>query len=163
MIIFESKSSLQIIHICYLLAPSSLFFIYSFNFCWFFASLETYFSCLIRFLFLMMSRFYHSNLIFLSCPLRKLFFNTDQLISRTPFVSFNFENNDVSIDLEVFEKLCLKFSKIWQMHYSLVSLYLFSSVDINNFILINVFKYMWSIHQNSYCSNGCNDEEDIKL
>ena len=34
-----------------------------------------------------------------------MFFNTDQLSDRTPFVLFNFENNDVSIDLKVFEKL----------------------------------------------------------
>ena len=40
---------------------------------------------------------------------------------------------------------------------------LFSSVNVDNLVLIHIFKDMWSIHQDADSANSCDKEEQIKL
>jgi len=44
-----------------------------------------------------------------------------------------------------------------------MSEHLFSSVDINDFVLVDIFEYVRSIHENSYSSHGGHDEKDVQL
>jgi hypothetical protein len=40
---------------------------------------------------------------------------------------------------------------------------LFPSVDINDFILVDVFKYVWCVHEDSDGSHCGHDEKDVQL
>lgn len=40
---------------------------------------------------------------------------------------------------------------------------LFSSIDINDFVLVDVFKYVWGVHEDPDGSHCGHDEEDVQL
>ena len=46
---------------------------------------------------------------------------------------------------------------------TLTSRRLFSSINVNNFVLIYELKNMWSVHQNSNCSYRGHQEENPEL